>query len=62
MFAPKYREEDHNIVQDIKTVTTLNDDFMGELSLFIEKQDIFNVHPRGILKTILLMDKKGAKK
>lgn len=30
MFAPKYREEDYNIFQDIKTVTALNDDFMRE--------------------------------
>ena len=42
--------------EDVKTVASACDDFVKQLRLFTEKQNIYNIEPRGIQKIILLKE------
>lgn len=53
VFVSKKGEECEEIFEDIKIVFSLYDDFINQMKLFTEKQDIRNVRPYGIQKTIL---------
>lgn len=56
VFIKKRRNEYDSIFEDVKTVASICDDFVKQLRLFTEKQNIPNIEPRGIQKTILLKE------
>lgn len=56
VFIKKKREEYNELFEDIKTVASLYSDFVKQLSLFTEKQDIYNIKPKGLQKIILLKE------
>ena len=56
VFVPKKRSEYDSMFKDVKTVASLCDDFVKQLKLFTEKQDIYNIQPIGIQKIILLKE------
>ena len=55
-FIQKGRNEYQTIFEDVKTVASACDDFVKQLRLFTEKQNIYNVEPRGVQKIILLKE------
>ena len=55
-FVQKGRNEYQTIFEDVKTVASACDDFVRQLRLFTEKQNIYNVEPRGVQKIILLKE------
>ena len=56
VFVQKGRGEYQSMFEDVKTVASLCDDFAKQLNLFTEKQNIYNVEPRGFQKIILLKE------
>lgn len=56
VFTPKRKNEYEEIFEDVKTVASLCDDFISQLKLFTEKQDIRNIKPYGVQKTVLLKE------
>lgn len=56
IFVKKRRNEYQEIFDDVKTVASICDDFVNQLRLFTEKQNILNIEPRGFQKTILLKE------
>ena len=55
-FILKRKDTYFEIFEDIKTAAAVSDDFINQLRLFTEKQDIYNIKPRGLLKTVLLKE------
>ena len=54
-FSKKDISECEKIIKNAETIARLSDDFVNQLRCFTCKQrDIFNVVPKGKLKTILL--------
>ena len=56
IFVPKRRNEYEKLFEDVKTVAGIYNDFLNQLNLFTEKQDIKNIKPYGIQKTVLLRE------
>ena len=56
VFIHKERSEYQSMFEDVKTVASACDDFVKQLRLFTEKQNIFNIEPKGIQKIILLKE------
>ena len=56
VFVQKERSEYQSMFEDVKTVASACDDFVKQLRLFTEKQNIFNIEPRGIQKIVLLKE------
>ena len=56
VFTKKKREEYKELFDNIKTVASIYDDFVRQLNLFTEKQDIYNIKPRGVRKIVLLKE------
>ena len=56
IFVRKERSEYHTIFEDVQTVASICDDFVKQLRLFTEKQNIPNIEPHGYQKTILLKE------
>lgn len=56
VFVPKRKNEYAEIFEDVKTVASLCDDFVKQLRLFTEKQDIRNIRPYGIQRTVLFKE------
>lgn len=56
VFIPKRKENYGEIFEDVKTVASICDDFINQLRLFTEKQDIYNIKPKGLQKTVLLKE------
>ena len=56
VFVQKERSEYQLMFEDVKTVASACDDFVKQLRLFTEKQNIFNIEPRGRQKIILLKE------
>ena len=54
LFTKKRREDYENLFEDVKTVASLCDDFVKQLNLFTEKQNIYNIKPQGLKKIIIL--------
>ena len=55
-FVQKGRNEYQTIFEDVKTVASARDDFVKQLRLFTEKQNICNIEPRGFQIIILLKE------
>ena len=56
LFVKKKRDEYKSLFEDVKTVASACDDFVEQLSLFTEKQNIYNIEPRGLHKIIILKE------
>lgn len=56
IFVPKRENEYKEVFEDVKTVASLCDDFVKQLKLFTEKQDIRDIKPYGIQKIVLLRE------
>ena len=56
VFVQKERSEYQSVFEDVKTVASACDDFVKQLRLFTEKQNIFNIEPRGRQKIILMKE------
>lgn len=56
VFMQKKKEEYSDIFENVKTVASLRDDFVKQLRLFTEKQDIRNIRPYGLQKIVLLIE------
>ena len=56
VFVQKERNEYQTIFEDVKTVASACDDFVRQLRLFTEKQNIYSIEPRGLQKIILLKE------
>ncbi len=56
IFVRKRRGEYDSIFEDAKTVISMYDDFVKQLRLFTEKQNIPDIIPHGLQKTILLKE------
>lgn len=54
IFVSKRRHEYEKLFEDVETVSGICDDFLKQLNLFTKKQDIRNIRPYGIQKTVLL--------
>lgn len=54
VFVSKRKNEYSGIFEDVKTVASLCDDFVKQLRLFTEKQDVRNIKPCGFQKIVLL--------
>ena len=56
VFIQKGRNEYQSMFEDVKTVASACDDFVKQLRLFTEKQNILNIEPRGRQKIILMKE------
>ena len=56
IFVLKRREEYGKMFEDVKTAASFNNDFVQQLKLFTEIQDIYNISPKGFQKTVLLRE------
>lgn len=56
VFVKKKREDYNELFDDIKTVASFYSDFVKQLNLFTEKQDIYDIKPKGFQKIILLKE------
>lgn len=56
IFVPKRECEYDEVFEDVKTVASICDDFVRQLRLFTEKQDIRNIKPYGTLRTVVLRE------
>lgn len=56
IFVKKRKSEYECLFKDAKTIASLCDDFMKQLNVFTKKQDIRNIIPHGIQRTILLKE------
>jgi len=56
VFVLKRRNEYDELFADVETVASLCDNFIKQLNLFTEKQDIINIRPYGLQKTVLLRE------
>lgn len=54
-FAQKPREEYEQLFADVETVAQLYDDFVKQLRCFTAQQDIRNIKPIGVQKTVLFL-------
>ena len=57
VFVPKRRNEYSEIFRNAKTISSMCDNLIKELSVFTEKQDLLNVQPKGLHKIVLLKEK-----
>ena len=56
IFIQKRENDYKEVFEDVKTVASLCDEFVNQLKLFTEKQDIRNIRPYGIQRTVLLRE------
>ncbi len=56
VFIQRRGSDYKEVFADVKTVAALADDFVKQLNLFTEKQDIMNVRPYGIQRIVLLRE------
>lgn len=56
VFIQKRGGDYKDVFEDVKTVASLCDDFISQLKLFTEKQDIRDIRPYGIQRTVLLRE------
>lgn len=56
VFVSKAKKDLDDVFEGVQTVASLYDDFVNQLKLFTEKQDIRNIRPYGIQRTVLLKE------
>ncbi len=57
VFVQKRRTDYRDIFRDAKTISSMCDSLIKELSVFTERQDLTNIQPRGLHKIVLLEEK-----
>lgn len=55
-FITVKRTEYQRVFNNVKTAASLCDEFMNQLRLFTEKQNIPDIEPRGVQKIVLIKD------
>lgn len=53
-FVKKRKGDYDSIFEDVKTVASACDDFVKQLKLFTETQNIYNVEPHGLQKIVII--------
>lgn len=56
VFTLKKRGDYDELFEDVKTVASLCDEFVKQLNLFTERQDVRDIRPYGIQKTVMLRE------
>lgn len=56
IFVQRRGNEYKEVFENVKTVASMCDEFVNQLKLFTEKQDIRNIRPYGIQRTVLLRE------
>lgn len=56
VFVQKRRNDYKDIFRDAKTISSMCDNLIKELSVFTEKQDLTNIQPIGLHKVVLLKE------
>lgn len=56
VFIQKRGSDCKDVFKDVETVASLCDDFISQLKLFTEKQDIRDIRPYGVQKTVMLRE------
>lgn len=56
IFVQRKGSDCNDVFEDVKTVASLCNDFVKQLELFTEKQDIRNIKPYGLQRTVLLKE------
>lgn len=56
IFVSKAKKDLDDVFKGVQTVASLYDDFVNQLKLFTEKQDIRNIRPYGIQRTVILRE------
>lgn len=54
VFVSKKRNEYKDVFDNVKTVASICDDFINQLRLFTEKQNIPYIQPKGVQKIVLV--------
>ena len=54
LFYQRLKIECESMIAEAKTVSSMCDGFVKQLNAFTEKQNIYNIEPHGIQKTILI--------
>jgi len=57
VFVQKRKKDYRDIFNDAKTISSMCDNLIRELSVFTEKQDLENIQPRGFHKVVLLKER-----
>ncbi len=57
VFVQKKKNEYSDIFRDAKTISSMCDNLIKELSVFTEKQDLTCIQPRGLHKVVLLKER-----
>lgn len=55
-FVTKESKDYDELFRDIRTAASLTDDWVKQLKLFTERQDIFNIQPKGIQKIVIIKE------
>ena len=56
IFISKGKKDYGELFKDVQTAASLSDDFVKQLRLFTEHQDILNIRPQGIQKIVLMKE------
>lgn len=56
IFVSKAQKDYEKLFSNIQTAASLADDFINQLRLFTECQDIYNIKPKGVQKIVLLKE------
>ena len=56
IFISKGNKDYGELFKDVQTAAALSDDFVKQLRLFTEHQDILNIRPQGIQKIVLMKE------
>jgi hypothetical protein len=54
IFHHKLKSDCEILIKEAKTVSSMCDDFVKQLKCFTEKQDIYDIKPKGVQKIMLL--------
>ena len=56
IFLPKEKKDYDEMFKDVKTAVSFYSNFVKQLRLFTERQDIKNIRPHGVQKIVLIKD------
>lgn len=56
IFVSKFKKDYDKLFEDIQTAASLSDEWMEQLRLFTERQEIPNIKPKGIQKIVLIKE------
>lgn len=56
IFVSKIKKDYDKLFEDIQTAASLSDEWMEQLRLFTERQEIPNIKPKGVQKIVLIKE------